>query len=63
MRRGLVAGLARTVLVVEAAATSGALITARHAIDDHGRHPCAIPGPVDAADVQQAVNQPPATPP
>jgi len=48
-RNRLVAGLARTVLVVEAAATSGALITARHAIDDHGRHPCAIPGPVDAA--------------
>jgi DNA processing protein len=47
-RNRLVAGLARTVLVVEAAASSGALITARHAIDDHGRHPCAIPGPVDA---------------
>jgi len=46
-RNRVVAGLSRGVVVVEAAARSGALITAREAIDA-GRDVFAVPGPIDS---------------
>lgn len=46
-RNRLVAGMARGVLVVEAPANSGALTTARFALD-YDRDVLAVPGPVDA---------------
>ena len=51
LRNRIIAGLASVTIVVEGAHGSGALITARHALD-LGRTVAAVPGPIDVPQSQ-----------
>lgn len=47
-RNRIIAALSLVTIVVEAAARSGALLTARIAVDDLGREAGCVPGPIDS---------------